>query len=54
MIREMNEIGDDVSIGTHSIIEHHVKIGGCVRIHSNVFIPEHSIVEDDAWIVNCI
>lgn len=50
MIRETNEIGDDVSIGTHSIIEHHVKIGNRVRIHSNVFIPEHSIVEDDAWI----
>jgi|SRR6185295_9144947 len=50
MIRELNEIGDDVSIGTHSIIEHHVKIGNRVRIHSNVFIPEYSIVEDDAWI----
>jgi acetyltransferase-like isoleucine patch superfamily enzyme len=27
-----------------------VKIGNRVRIHSNVFIPEYSIVEDDAWI----
>lgn len=50
MIRELNEIGDDVSIGTHSIIEHHVKIGNRVRIHSNVFIPEYSIIEDGAWI----
>src|SRR5712692_10424931 len=50
MIRELNEIGDDVSIGTHSIIEHHVNIGNRVRIHSNVFTPEYSIVEDDAWI----
>ena len=50
MIRELNEIGDDVSIGTHSIIEHHVKIGNRVRIHSNVFIPEYSLVEDDSWI----
>jgi len=50
MIRELNEIGDDVSIGTHSTIEHHVNIGNRVRIHSNVFIPEYSIVEDDAWI----
>src|SRR5437016_3437511 len=46
MIRELNEIGDDVSIGTHSVIEHHVKIGNRVRIHSNVFIPEYSILED--------
>jgi acetyltransferase-like isoleucine patch superfamily enzyme len=50
MIREMNEIGDDVSIGTHSIVEHHVKIGNRVRIHSNVFIPEFSVLEDDCWI----
>ncbi len=50
MVRELNEIGDDVSIGTHSIIEHHVKIGQRVRIHSNVFIPEYSVIEDEAWI----
>ncbi|PYS83718.1 MAG: transferase [Acidobacteria bacterium] len=50
MIRESNEIGDDCSIGTHSNIEHHVKIGNRVRIHSHVFIPEYSILEDDAWV----
>ncbi|HKC62738.1 MAG TPA: acyltransferase, partial [Pyrinomonadaceae bacterium] len=31
-------------------IEHHVKIGNGVRIHSNAFIPEFSIIEDQAWI----
>ena len=50
MIREWNEIGDDVSIGTHSIVEHHVKIGNGVRIHSNVFVPEYSVLEDRCWI----
>ena len=50
MIREANEIGDDCSVGTHSNIEHHVKIGNRVRIHSHVFIPEYSILEDDAWV----
>jgi len=50
MIRELNEIGDHVSIGSHSIIEHHVKIGNRVRIHSNAFIPEYSILEEDTWI----
>lgn len=49
-LREENEIGDEVSIGTKSMIEHHVKIGDRVRIHSMVFIPEYSILEDDAWI----
>ena len=50
MVRELNEMGNDVSIGTHSIIEHHVKIGNRVRIHSNVFIPEYSALGDDSWI----
>ena len=26
-IRDLNEIGDDVSIGTLSVIEHHVRLG---------------------------
>ena len=50
MIRELNEIGDDVSIGTHSIVEHHVRIGDRVRVHSNAFIPEYSVLEHDAWV----
>lgn len=50
MIRECNSIGDDVSIGTGSVIEHHVQIGDRVRIHSQAFVPEYSILEDDCWI----
>src|SRR3990172_10137553 len=49
-IRELNDIGDDVSIGTLSVIEHHVKIGNGVRVHSQVFIPEFTILEDECWI----
>jgi len=49
-IRELNSIGDNVSIGTLSVIEHHVQIGNNVRIHTQVFIPEYSILEDDSWI----
>jgi len=49
-LREENQIGDDVSIGTKSMIEHHVKIGSRVRIHSQAFIPEYTIIEDDCWI----
>ena len=50
MIRELNEIGDNVSIGTHSIIEHHVQLGRGTRIHSNVFIPEFSVLEEGVWV----
>ena len=49
-IREFNDIGDNVSIGTLSVIEHHVKIGDNVRIHSQAFIPEYSIIENNVWI----
>ena len=45
LIRESNQIGHDVSIGSHSIIEHHVIIGDGVRIHSNAFVPEFSVLE---------
>lgn len=50
MIREENEIGDDVSIGTGSVVEHHVKIGDGVRIHSQAFIPEYSVLASGCWI----
>jgi acetyltransferase-like isoleucine patch superfamily enzyme len=50
LVRESNEIGDDVSIGSHSVIEHHVRIGHGVRIHSNAFIPEFSVLEAGAWV----
>jgi len=49
-IRELNEIGDDVSIGTLSVIEHHVIIGNNVRIHSQVFVPEYSVLEEGSWL----
>jgi len=50
MIREDNIIGNNVSVGTHTVLEHDIEIGNNVRIHSNVFIPEYSILEDHCWI----
>ncbi len=50
LIREFNEIGDDVSIGTHSIVEHHVRMASGVRVHSNVFIPEYSELDECCWV----
>jgi acetyltransferase-like isoleucine patch superfamily enzyme len=49
-IREFNNIGHDVSIGTLSVIEHHICIGNKVRIHSQAFIPEYSVLEEGCWI----
>jgi acetyltransferase-like isoleucine patch superfamily enzyme len=49
-IRESNRIGNNVSVGTLSVIEHHVDIADNVRIHTQVFIPEYSILEESCWI----
>jgi len=49
-IRELNVIGDDVSIGTLSVVEHHVQIGNYVRLHTQVFVPEYSVLKDHAWL----
>jgi acetyltransferase-like isoleucine patch superfamily enzyme len=50
LVREDNVIGNDVSIGSGCVVEHHVSIGNRVRLHSNVFVPEFSVLEDDCWI----
>jgi acetyltransferase-like isoleucine patch superfamily enzyme len=50
LLREDNEIGQDVSIGSGSNVEHHVRIGNGVRLHSNVFVPEMSVLEDLCWL----
>ena len=49
-IRELNEIGDSVSIGTMSIVEHHVMIEDSVRLHSQVFVPEYCVLRRGCWI----
>lgn len=49
-IRELNTIGDDVSVGSLSVVEHHVDIRNGVRIHTQVFVPEYTTLEEGAWI----
>jgi len=49
-IRENNKIGNNVSIGTKSVIEHRVVIEDDVRIHSQVFVPEHSTLKKGCWL----
>ena len=50
LVREACTIGDDCSIGSNSVLEFQVTLGRGVRLHSNVFVPEHSILEDGAWL----
>jgi acetyltransferase-like isoleucine patch superfamily enzyme len=50
LIRELNRIGHRVSVGSHSVVEHHVSIADGVRIHSNAFVPEFTVLEEGCWI----
>ncbi len=50
LIRECNEIGDLVSVGSGTEIGHHVIIGDRVRIHSQAFVPEFTTLESGCWI----
>lgn len=54
LIREGNTIGNSVSIGSHTVIERDSRIGDRTRIHSNCFIPEFVIIEDQVWIGPCV
>jgi len=49
-IRELNNIGNNVSVGTLSVVEHHVEIEDDVRIHTQVFIPEFTTLRRGAWL----
>lgn len=50
LIREDNQIGNNVSIGSHTVIEHHLEIQDGVRIHSQAFVPEFTVLEKGCWI----
>ncbi len=55
LIREENFIGEDVVVGSHSVIERNSFIGNHVRIHSGVFIPEYTVIEDGVFLApNCV
>lgn len=50
LLRESNTIGDNVSVGSHSIVEHHVVLEDKVRIHSQAFVPEFSTLKRGSWV----
>ena len=50
MIREDTEIGDNVVVGTLTVIEGHVRIGSNVRIESGVFIPIGTTIGNNVFL----
>jgi acetyltransferase-like isoleucine patch superfamily enzyme len=49
-IREGSRIGGNVRVGTLSDLQGDLTIGDHVRLHSNVFVPKGSTIEDFVWI----
>ena len=49
-IREGTKIGDDVQVGTMSDLQGDLSIGDHVRVHSNVFVAQLSVIEEFVWL----
>lgn len=49
-IREGTRVGDDVQVGTLSDIQGNLTIGDHVRLHSDVFVAQLSVIEDFVWL----
>lgn len=50
IVREENQIGDSVSIWTSTVIDYGCKIGNRVKVHSNGYIAQFTVLEDDVFI----
>jgi UDP-3-O-[3-hydroxymyristoyl] glucosamine N-acyltransferase len=49
MVREMTNVGTNVSIGTDTVLDGHTSIGNNVSIQSNVYLPTNTVVENNAF-----
>jgi acetyltransferase-like isoleucine patch superfamily enzyme len=49
-VREESSIGDDVSIWTNSVLDYGCRVGDRVKIHSNCYIAQFTVIEDDAFL----
>jgi acetyltransferase-like isoleucine patch superfamily enzyme len=50
VIREQNQIGDDVSVWSNTVIDYGCVLGDRVRVHSNCYIAQYTEIEDDAFL----
>lgn len=50
VIREENRVGDHVSIWSNTVLDYACTIGNRVRIHSSVYVAQHTVMEDDVFV----
>jgi acetyltransferase-like isoleucine patch superfamily enzyme len=50
VIREQNNIGDDLNIWNNSTIDYGCEVGNTVKIHCNVYVAQYTIIEDNVFL----
>jgi acetyltransferase-like isoleucine patch superfamily enzyme len=50
VVREDNALGDDVKIWNNSTIDYGCRIGHRVKIHTNVYVAQFTVLEDDVFL----
>jgi acetyltransferase-like isoleucine patch superfamily enzyme len=50
VIREQNHVGDHVSIWNNTTVDYGCVIGNGVKLHTNVYIAQFTIIEDEAFL----
>jgi acetyltransferase-like isoleucine patch superfamily enzyme len=50
VVREDCEVGDDVSIWSNTVVDYGTRIGHRVKIHTNCYIAQFTVIEDDAFL----
>lgn len=50
IIRELNEIGHNFRIWSHSVVDYGCRIGDNVKVHSQVYIAQFTVIEDDVFL----
>ena len=50
IIREQNTIGDNFCIWSNSVVDYGCVIGNNVKIHTNVYIAQYTVIEDEVFL----
>src|SRR5262249_44053708 len=50
VIREQNELGDSVRIWNNSTVDYGCRIGSGVKIHTNCYIAQYTVLEDEVFL----
>lgn len=49
VVREQNQLGDHVQIWNNTTIDYGCRIGNRVKIHTNCYVAQHTVLDDDVF-----